>query len=146
LSILVFSPIVGVAEGAPVDAAVGADRHPVLQDDPSQLRHVDQALGADRSPEPGLADHRPGQDRTRSPIRAKPITALPEISQSRPMATPGPITVPGADPGPAADPGARADHHAGGELDVVLDRASACDRARAPSCRRGRCSRRAAAA
>ena len=50
----------GVLQRAAVDAAVGADLHVVLDDDPADLRHLEVALGAHGEAEPVLADPHAG--------------------------------------------------------------------------------------
>ncbi len=92
-----------IAKSAPIHAAVGADRHPVLQDHPPQLRQVDDALGSAGRAESRLADHRAGVDR-------HPITDQGEADHRI-----------GADAAVAAEGHARPDHHAGRQIGPATD-------------------------
>ncbi|MNJ42615.1 hypothetical protein D3C77_375870 [compost metagenome] len=93
----------GVVIGAPVDAGVGADRHPVLQDHATQLRDVHRPRLGPGGAEARLADPRPRQ-------------------QLHPVAQQGePDGDAGADQAVAADLNARTDHGVGADARAASD-------------------------
>src|SRR3546814_97819 len=66
----------GVVEGAAVDAGVGADRDPALQDHTPALGNVDQAARTWGGPESRLADDRPGLDPHPVPAQGETTSAV----------------------------------------------------------------------
>src|SRR5690606_16088928 len=110
----------GVVEGPTIDAAVGADRHPVLQDDPAKLGDVHDSGGAAGGAESRLADHRASQNPHAVAQQGEAqgdIGADDAIAADRDARTDHRI---GSDLGSGADPRARTDDDAGGQVDALL--------------------------
>jgi len=92
-----------LAEGGPIDAAVAADVHVVLDDHLPELRHLAVAGAVPAEAETIAADHGAEWTMQRSPNwQPRWMVTLGSITQSVPSPTPGRVTA-GADRGTIAD-------------------------------------------